>query len=126
MDLFGLYAERMVIENELGADISGFHLNALSSGLPLKVNLDTTLNVLAGNCYRLLARNPPRRARHPRTHLAALPRRRRDGARGKNHVRVDLALRTYTPVLIDAGVPELELGDTRWEGRRLRIGFPPR
>ena len=59
MDLFGLYAERMVIENELGADISGFHLNALSSGLPLNVNLDTTLNVLAGNCYRLLARNPP-------------------------------------------------------------------
>jgi hypothetical protein len=46
----------MIIENELDADISGFGLNALSSGLPLNVDLDTTLTVAAGNCYRLLAR----------------------------------------------------------------------
>ncbi|MGH7416785.1 MAG: hypothetical protein ACREKB_03295, partial [Candidatus Rokuibacteriota bacterium] len=59
-DLFGRYAERMIIENELDADISGFHLNALSSGLPLNVDLDTTLTVVAGNCYRLLARKLPR------------------------------------------------------------------
>ncbi len=51
---------RSIIENELDADISGFHLNALSSGLPLNVDLDTTLTVLAGNCYRLLARTLPR------------------------------------------------------------------
>lgn len=38
------------------AYIGGFHLNALSSGLPLKVDLDTTLTVIAGNLYRLLAR----------------------------------------------------------------------
>ena len=49
-DLFGRYAERMIIENELDADISGFHLNALSSGLPLNVDVDTALTVLAGNC----------------------------------------------------------------------------
>ena len=36
------YAERMTIENELDAYIGGFHLNALSSGLPLNVDLDTT------------------------------------------------------------------------------------
>lgn len=59
-DLFTRYAERMIIENELDADISGFHLNALASGLPLNVDLDTTLSVLAGNCYRLLARKLPR------------------------------------------------------------------
>ncbi len=34
----------MIIENELDADISGFHLNALSSGLPLNVDVDTTLD----------------------------------------------------------------------------------
>jgi hypothetical protein len=59
-DLFARYAERMIIENELDADISGFHLNAVSSGLPLNVDLDTTLTVAAGNCYRLLARTLPR------------------------------------------------------------------
>jgi hypothetical protein len=56
-DLFARYAERMLIENELDAYISGFHLDALSSGVPLNVDLDTTLTVVAGNLYRLFARN---------------------------------------------------------------------
>ena len=126
-DLFGRYAERMVIENELDADISGFHLNALSSGLPLNVDLDTTLTVLAGNCYRLLAR------KLPRYELATPDRLWRHflDDTGKvtvhdDHVRVDLALRTYTPVLIDAGFPELDIAVPWWGGRRLRFGFPPR
>jgi hypothetical protein len=56
-DLFGRYAERMLIENELDAYIAGFHLDALSSSIPLNVDLDTTLTVVAGNLYRLLAAN---------------------------------------------------------------------
>jgi transposase len=126
-DLFARYAERMVIENELDADISGFHLNALSSGLPLNVDLSTTLTVLAGNCYRLLAR------KLPRYELATPDRLWRhfiDCAGkvhvGQDHVRVDLALRTYTPVLIDAGFPEMEVSVPWWGGRKLRFGFPPR
>lgn len=126
-DLFGRYAERMIIENELDADISGFHLNALSSGLPLNVDLDTTLTVLAGNCYRLLAR------KLPRYELATPDRLWRHflDTTGKvvvneDHVRVDLALRTYTPVLIDAGFPELDIAIPWWGGKKLRFGFPPR
>lgn len=126
-DLFGRYAERMIIENQLDADISGFHLNALSSGLPLNVDLDTTLTVLAGNCYRLLAR------KLPRYELATPDRLWRHFLDDtgtvtveEDHVRVDLALRTYTPVLIDAGFPELDLEVPWWEGRKLRFGFPPR
>ena len=65
-DLFARYAERMVIENALDAYISGFHLNALSSGLPLNVDLDTTLTVVVGNCYRLVCpQAAPLRAGHP-------------------------------------------------------------
>jgi transposase len=126
-DLFARYAERMIIENELDADISGFHLNALSSGLPLNVDLDTTLTVLAGNCYRLLAR------KLPRYELATPDRLWRHFLDNtgtvtvaEDHVRVDLALRTYTPVLIDAGFPELDVAVPWWGGRRLRFGFPPR
>lgn len=44
----------------------------------------------------------------------------------EDHVRVDLALRTYTPVLIDAGFPELDIPIPWWGGRSLRFGFPPR
>jgi transposase len=126
-DLFARYAERMIIENELNADISGFHLNALSSGLPLNVDLDTTLTVLAGNCYRLLARMLPR------YELATPDRIWRHFLDNTgsvevfdDHVRVDLALRTYTPVLIDAGFPELDIPIPWWGGRTLRFGFPPR
>ncbi|MBA2237441.1 MAG: hypothetical protein H0W24_01885 [Lysobacter sp.] len=126
-DLFARYAERMIIENELDADITGFHLNALSSGLPLNVDLDTTLTVLAGNCYRLLARTLPR------YELATPDRLWRHFLDNTgtvtvaaDHVRVDLALRTYTPVLIDAGIPELNIPIPWWGGRHLRFGFPPR
>lgn len=126
-DLFTRYAERMIIENELDADICGFHLNALSSGLPLNVDLDTTLTVLAGNCYRLLAR------KLPRYELATPDRLWRHFLDNTgtvtvaaDHVRVDLALRTYTPVLIDAGFPELDIPIPWWGGKTLRFGFPPR
>ncbi len=44
----------------------------------------------------------------------------------EDHVRIDLALRTYTPVLIDAGFPELDAPIPWWGGRHLRFGFPPR
>jgi len=126
-DLFARYAERMIIENELDADISGFHLNALSSGLPLNVDLDTTLTVAAGNCYRLLARTLPRYElatpdriwRHFLDNTGTV-------TVAEDHVRVDLALRTYTPVLIDAGFPELDIPIPWWGGRTLRFGFPPR
>ena len=126
-DLFARYAERMIIENELDNDISGFHLNALSSGLPLNVDLDTTLTVAAGNCYRLLARTLPRYElatpdriwRHFLDNTGTV-------TVAEDHVRVDLALRTYTPVLIDAGFPELDIEVPWWGGRSLRFGFPPR
>jgi hypothetical protein len=126
-DLFGRYAERMIIENELDADISGFGLNALSSGLPLNVDLDTTLTVLAGNTYRLLA---PKLSRYEQATPDRLWRHFIDNTAtlsvADDHVRVDLNPRTYTPVLIDAGYPELDLPIPWWQGRTLRFGFPAR
>ena len=87
----------------------------------------TPLTVAAGNCYRLLAR------RLPRYELATPDRIWRhflDNTGSVNvyedHVRVDLALRTYTPGLIDAGFPELDITIPWWGGHKLRFGFPPR
>ena len=126
-DLFGRYAERMIIENELDADISGFGLNALASGLPLNVDLDTTLTVLAANAYRLLARKLPR---YEQATPDRLWRHFLDNTGtivvAHDHVRVDRAVRTYTPVLIDAGYPALDLPVPWWGRKRLRFGFPPR
>ena len=105
--LFARYAERMTIENELDAYIQGFHLNALSSGLPLNVDLDTTLTVIAGNLYRLLARQLPR---YENATPDKLWRHFLD-ATGTVHttdttITVDLNIRTYHPVLIAAGLAD--------------------
>jgi transposase len=126
-DLFGRYAERMLIENELDAYVAGFHLDALSSGIPLNVDLDTTLTVVAGNLYRLLARQLPR-------YQTATPDklwRHFLDATGTLHVTDDqvtcaLNLRSYHPVLIDGGFADLHVPIPWWQGRTLRFRFPPR
>jgi hypothetical protein len=125
--LFARYAERMTIENELDAYIGGFHLDALSSGLPLNVDLDTTLTVIAGNLYRLLARRLPR---YERATPDRLWRHFLD-ATGTIHatddaLTVDINVRTYHPVLIDAGLADQTTPIPWLDGRHLRFRFPPR
>jgi len=125
--LFARYAERMTIENELDAYIQGFHLDALSSGLPLNVDLDTTLTVIAGNLYRLLARRLPR---YERATPDRLWRHFLD-ATGTLHtsddaLTVDIRVRTYHPVLIDAGLADHATPIPWLNGRQLRLRFPPR
>jgi hypothetical protein len=126
-DLFARYAERMTVENELDAYISGFHLDALTSGVSLNVDLDTTLTVVAGNLYRLLARKLDRYAN-------ATPERiwrHFLDATGTLHITPSgvtcaLNLRSHHPLLIDAGFAELEVPIPWWDGRTLRFRFPPR
>ena len=126
-DLFARYAERMTVENELDAYISGFHLDALTSGVPLNVDLDTTLTVVAGNLYRLLALKLPR---YENATPDKIWRHFLD-ATGTLHitpgaVTCALNLRSHHPVLIDAGFAELQAPIPWWDGRTLRFRFPPR
>ena len=123
-DLFARYAERMLIENELSAYIKGFQVDALTSGLALNVDADTTLTVIAGNIYRLLARSLKRyeHATPETIHEQFIDTTGRidvtdDGA------TVTLARRTYTPVLLQAGFAELDLPIPWWGDRRLRFKF---
>jgi hypothetical protein len=126
-DLFARYAERMMVENELDAYIGGFHLDALTSGVPLNVDLDTTLTVIAGNLYRLFALKLPR-------YQTATPDRiwrHFLDATGTLHITPDnvtcaLNLRSHHPVLIDAGFADLEVPIPWWDERTLRFRFPPR
>jgi hypothetical protein len=126
-DLFARYAERMTVENELDAYIGGFHLDALTSGVPLNVDLDTTLTVVAGNLYRLLAlkldryqnATPDKIWRHFLDATGTLHITSTD-------VTCALNLRSHHPVLIDAGFADLEVPIPWWDGRTLRFRFPPR
>ena len=126
-NLFARYAERMMVENQLDAYIGGFHLDALTSGVPLNVDLDTTLTVVAGNLYRLLARKLPR---YENATPDRIWRHFLD-ATGTLHitpgaVTCALNLRSHHPVLIDAGFADLETPIPWWDGRTLRFRFPPR
>ena len=125
-DLFTRYAERMLVENELDAYIGGFHLDALTSAVPLNVDLDTTLTVVAGNLYRLLARQLPcyEHATPDRIWRHFLD------ATGTLHitdtgVTRNLNLRSHHPVLIDAGYADLAIPIPWWNRRTLRFRFPP-
>jgi transposase len=126
-DLFARYAERMTAENELDAYIGGFHLDALTSGVPLNVDLDTTLTVVAGNLYRLLAR---KLSRYEHATPERIWRHFLD-ATGTLHITTRsvtcaLNLRSHHPVLIDAGFADLDVPIPWWDGRTLRFRFPPR
>jgi hypothetical protein len=126
-DLFARYAERMTVENELDAYIGGFHLDALTSGVPLNVDLDTTLTVVAGNLYRLLAL---KLSRYQDATPDRIWRHFLD-ATGTLHITGDtvtcaLNLRSHHPVLIDAGFADLQVPIPWWDGRTLRFRFPPR
>jgi transposase len=126
-NLFARYAERMMVENELDAYIGGFHLDALTSGVPLNVDLDTTLTVIAGNLYRLLAL---KLSRYEKATPGTLWRDFLD-ATGTLHiddsgVTCALSLRSHHPALIDAGFAGLQTPIPWWGGRILRFQFPPR
>jgi transposase len=48
------YAQRMIIENNIADAIDFFHMDALSSAVAMKVNLDLQLTLMASSLYRLL------------------------------------------------------------------------
>jgi len=47
------YAQRMIIENNIADGIDFFHMDALSSVVAMKVNLDLQLTLMASSLYRL-------------------------------------------------------------------------
>ena len=49
------YARRMLIENQIADAIRFFHTDALSSAVPLRVEVDLQATLMAGGLYRLMA-----------------------------------------------------------------------
>jgi transposase len=120
------YAKRWLIENQLSAQIRAFHLDALSSQVPLAIDLDTTLSVIADSIYRHFAlRLSGYQTATPDTifrHFIKTP--------GQLHItpeRVEVRLepRTRTPVLLDADYHQRTTTIPWWGGRTLSYSFPP-
>ena len=100
------YARRMNIEQRLAEAIRSFGLDALAGAVPLNVNLDVVLSVLAHTvCAALRRRLPGYNTGQPR-HL----QRRFLSTGGEilnhnNEIVVRLDRRTYSPVLRQADLP---------------------
>jgi hypothetical protein len=61
------YAHRMIIENNIADGIDFFHMDALSSAVAMKVNLDLQLTLMASSLYRLFAAKIANRYRNAKS-----------------------------------------------------------
>jgi hypothetical protein len=99
-------------------------VGALTSGLALNIDADTTLSVIAGNIY-LLARSL-KRYEHatPETIYEQFIDTTGRIDDTEDGATVTLSRRTYTPVLLQAGFAERDLPIPWWGDRRPRFKFP--
>ena len=123
--LIGRYAQRMIIENGIAESIDFFHMDALSSAVPMKVNCDLQLTLMAGSLYRLLAQRvgngyQTARARHIfRDFVDASA----TVAISQHEILVRYQKRAHNPLLLAAGYDQINTPIPWLGGRRLRLVF---
>jgi Transposase DDE domain group 1 len=116
------YARRMGIEQRLAEAIRSFHLDALAGAVPLNIDLDVVLTVLAGAVCTSLRRRLT--GYHTATPDTLQRRFLSTGGVIVNHgsqITVRLSRRTYSPVLRQAAIPDVAV--PWWGGRTLRFEY---
>jgi hypothetical protein len=123
--LIGRYAQRMLIENGIADSIDFFHMDALSSAVPMKVDCDLQLTMMASALYRLLARKVGQgyeraKSRHlfrdfvDATALVTL---------SANEIVVHYQKRAHNPLLLAAKLHETTTKIPWLGNKRLRLVF---
>jgi len=116
------YARRMNIEQRLAESIRSFGLDALAGAVPLNVDLDVTLTVLAHTlCAALRRRLPGYATTTPDTLQRRFLSTTGEILNRGNEIIVRLDRRTYSPVLRQADLPTTEV--PWWGGRRLSYEY---
>jgi len=119
------YAQRMIIENNIADGIDFFHMDALSSAVAMKVNLDLQLTLMASSLYRLLGSRigngyQKAKSRHIFRDLidatATLIIKKED-------ILVRFQKRAHNPLLISAGFDNVDLKVPWLNGKRIRFVF---
>jgi len=116
------YAQRMLIENALSDAVRFFHMNALSSAVGLKVDLDMTLLVVASGLYRRLAERMrgygDAQARQIFRDLVAMPATITVTA---TEVEVSFHRRSHLPIILASGLMDRPVAVPWWKGHKLRL-----
>jgi transposase len=122
------YGQRWGIENQLAEQIRAFHLDSLCSQVPLAVDFDVALTVLADIAYRRFARGL-----HASYHKQTPDTIREYLIHGigelhltPNNVEVRLRRRTHTPALLEAGYQTRTVNVPWWGNRTISYSFPAR
>jgi hypothetical protein len=116
------YAQRMLIENALSDAIRFFHMDALSSAVGLKVDLDMALLVIASGLYRLLSQRmrgyEDSQARQIFRDLIAMPA---NVEVTDSEVQVSFLRRAHLPIILASGLMDRPVAVPWWEGKKLRL-----
>jgi len=116
------YAQRMLIENALSDAIRFFHMDALSSAVGLKVDLDMALLVIASGLYRLLAQRmrgyQDSQARQIFRDLIAMPA---EVTVKDAEVEVSFLRRAHLPIILASGLMDRPVAVPWWAGKKLRL-----
>jgi transposase len=122
------YGQRWGIENQLAEQIRAFHLDSLCSQVPLAVDFDVALTVLADIIYRRFARglHTAYRNQTPDTIRDYLIDGIGELRFTPGHVQVALRRRTHTPALLEAGYEAHRVEVPWWGDRTLSYSFPAR
>ena len=119
------YAQRMIIENNIADGIDFFHMDALSSAVAMKVNLDLQLTLMASSLYRLFGfriGNGYQRAKSRHIFRDFIDATATVGIT-ESDIIVRFQKRAHNPLLIAANFDQVDI-KIPWLGRRkLRFIF---
>jgi hypothetical protein len=119
------YAQRMLIENRIADGIDFFHMDALSSAVPMKVNCDLQLTLMASSLYRLFASRIENgyenaTSRHIfRDFIDACA----DIEISKDTIHIRFQKRAHNPLLIAAGFHQTDIQIPWLAEKRMRVTF---
>jgi hypothetical protein len=123
--LIGRYARRMIIENNLQDGIDFFHMDALSSAVPMKVDCDLQLTLIASSLYRLLGLQIGQG--YERAKSRTLFRDFVDATAtvdiSKEAITVRFQKRAHTPLLLNAGFDKKPVKIPWLDNRSLHLVF---
>ncbi len=119
------YARRMVIENTIADAIDFFHMDALSAAVPMKVDLDRQLTLMASSLYRLLAARlgNGRETSNTRSLFRDFVRAAADICIREDGIDVVIGRRANNPFLLNAGFAQMATEVPWLDSRTLRIRF---
>jgi hypothetical protein len=117
------YAQRMLIENSIADGVDFFHMDALSSSVPMKTNCDLQLTLLASTLYRLLGNKIGRgyEVAKARTIFRDFIQATATVTISESEVVVRLQKRAHNPLLLAAGYGDACPAVPWMGGKRLRF-----